>query len=234
MSQARTRTTSRPDAPPSPRELFDCCARGRDPLAWTTFVERYSSAITVGVRKALRSTRQGFPDPSHLEDLRQECYCHLLAHGCRRLRGFRGTTHAEAFHWLARLAARLTRDKLRGANAAKRGGRLATLPLPTSAPSLSLAAASPERTLIARDRLRAYLRSWRELAASDQEVRILRMVYLYGCNTQEVVRAFGGRITPNAVDSFLHRFRRRLHARNLPAPARAGARRPCPHSALAA
>jgi hypothetical protein len=234
MSQTRTRPASLSDATLSPRELFDRCARGRDPLAWTTFVERYSSAITVGVRKALRSPRQGFPDPSHLEDLRQECYCHLLAHGCRRLRGFRGTTDAEALRWLARLAARLTRDKLRVALAAKRGGRLATLPFPKSAPSLSPAAASPERTLIARDRLRAYLRSWRELTASDQEVRILRMVYLYGCSTQEVVRALGGRVTPNAIDSFLHRFRRRLRARNLPAPVRAGARRPSAHSALAA
>lgn len=210
----------------SARELFSACATN-DPTAWSAFLARYATAMAAGVRRTLRSLAQDF-DPELVDDLVQECYCHLLESHGRRLSDFRGDTDAAARQWLARLAGRLTRDRLRFVSASKRGGGRSPFPLTDGLRVLASPAPSPERGLLAKEELLDCARSWRRLAGSERDRRVVHLVYFEGFTSREVADALPGRLTASGVDAILYRFRRKLTATDLPAPIRASGRRPRP------
>lgn len=206
---------------PSPKDLLDRCAQGRDAAAWAQFVDRYGAAIEAGVRRALRRAGGAARDPHRVEDLVQECYCRLLENDGRRLTSFRGSGYAELRSWLGRVADRVTRDRLRAEVAEKRDRRR-TVSGSGAQESVLLSdpAASPERKLLTRERLELLVRRWRRLARDEGEARILKLVFLGGLTSAEAARASGRTLSPSAVDSAVHRFRRRLAAEGLPVPAR--------------
>lgn len=207
------------------KDVFHTCARGPEPAAWERFVELYGPAIEDGVRRALRrsavrrrgdrrvtSGPSGVAEPRDLvDDMVQECYCRLLEDGRRRLAGFRGLAEPEARAWLARLAERCTRDRLRWARAGKRGGR--GLPARVlDAVSVPDPVASPEREAIGRQELRSFVRSCRRLARNERDARILRLVFLGGLTSREVASASRGAVSASGVDTVVHRFRLRLRS----------------------
>lgn len=205
-------------------DLFSACA-ANDPTAWSTFLARYSRAIAAGVRRTLRAVSHDL-DPALVDDLVQECYCHLLeAHG-RRLSAFQGETDAAARRWLARLAGRLTRDRLRVASASKRGGGRSPIPLTESLRVFASPAPSPEHGLLAREELLHCVRSWRHVPLTERDRRVVRLVYIGGFTSREVAEALPGCLTPSGIDAIVARFRRKLVATDLPAPVRPSARRP--------
>lgn len=216
--------------PHSARDLLDQCVRSPEPRAWERFVERYGPAIEAGVRRALRRVRalrpaaeagrcDGAADPGQVQDMVQECYCRLLEGGRRRLIGFRGLTEPEARTWLARMAERCTRDRLRAERAGKRGGRRKLVLLREGVP-LADPTGSPERRAIGRQELRRFARCCHRLSRSQRDARILRLVYFEGLTSREVARATGGALSPSSVDSVIHRFRRRLEEDGVPLPRR--------------
>ncbi len=221
----------------TPRDLIHQCARGPEPTAWARFVERFGPAIEDGVRRALRDATRRRPGARRvasgpagiveIEELHhemvQECYCRLLAGGRRRLAGFRGTAEPEARAWLARLAERCTRDRLRAARASKRGGR-ALSARQRDAVSIPDPAPSPERRAIGRQEVRRFLRRCRRLSRSERDARILRLVFLAGLTSREVAVASRGELSPSAVDTVVHRFRRRIEESGHEAPRRPAVR----------
>lgn len=205
---------------PSTRQLLDSCARGPESEAWGALVHRCGPAIEAGVRRALRRTGHAEPDPAAVEDLVQEVYCRLLERGGRRLRSFRGSTDAEVRTWLRCLAQRTACDRLRSAEAAKRGRRVTVARGLRVGGSQIDATASPERHLLGRERLRALTRGWRRLAGGEREARIVRQVFFGGMTSREVSDASGGGLSPSSVDSVVFRFRKRLAREGLPVPLR--------------
>lgn len=206
---------------PSARELLDHCARGPETPAWGELVQRFGPAIEAGVRRALRRSGFAEPGPDRVEDLVQECYCRLLEARGRRLRSFRGSEEAELRTWLRNVAERSSLDRLRSALADKRGHRrLRPVPGRWDQRFVADPQASPERRLLGRERLRLVTRSWRALARSEREARVLRLVFLAGLSSREIAEASGGALTPSSVDTVVFRFRRRLKAEGLPVPAR--------------
>jgi RNA polymerase sigma factor (sigma-70 family) len=215
------------------KDLLHTSARGPEAPAWERFVERYGPAIEEGVRRALsrssvrrRGERRVASGPAGVADLAdlqddmvQECYCRLLEDGRRRLTGFRGLAEPEARAWLARLAERCTRDRLRWARAGKRGGR--SLPSRVrDAVSVPDPVASPEREAIGRQELRSFVLSCRRLAASERDARILRLVFLEGLTSREVASVSRGRLSASGVDTVVHRFRARLRSKGRQVPRR--------------
>lgn len=206
---------------PSPKDLLDRCAQGPDPAAWAELVDRYGAAAEAGVRRALRRAGEAAGDPDRVADLVQECYCRLLEDGGRRLRSFRGTGEWELRTWLGRTADRVTQDRLRAEVAEKRGRRrtVSGFGAPERA-RLPDPAASPERRLLSRERLALLVGRWHRLARDEAEARVLKLVFLAGLTSAEAARASGRALSPSAVDSVVHRFRRRLAAEGLPVPVR--------------
>lgn len=223
---------------PTAKDLIDQCARGLEADAWERFVERFGPAIEDGVRRALceagrrrRGVRRVASGPAgvfEIEELHdemvQECYCRLLEEGGRRLAGFRGLSEPEARAWLARLAERCTRDRLRAARASKRGGRVRSAHL-RDVVSLPDPGPSPERQAIGRQEVRRFSRRCRRLGRSERDVLILHLVFLAGLTSREVAGAVRGGLSPSAVDTVVHRFRRRLEASGRQVP-----RRPVAHA----
>lgn len=219
------------------KDLIHQCARGPETAAWERFVERFGSAIDDGVRRALRDASRrrrgmrrvasgpaGVVDVEELHDeMVQECYCRLLEGGRRRLAGFRGLSEPEARAWLARMAERCTRDRLRGARASKRGGRVRSARL-RDAVSIPDPSPSPERWAIGRQEIRRFSRRCRRLGRSERDVRILHLVFLAGLTSREVAAATRGELSPSTVDTVVHRFRRRLAESGHEAPRRTVAR----------
>jgi RNA polymerase sigma factor (sigma-70 family) len=217
------------------KELMDRCARGPESAAWERFVERYGQAIEDGVRRALRRAggarrrggrrtasgagRIGDLPADFQDDMVQECYCRLLEGGHRRLSGFRGYDEPEARAWLARLAERCTRDRLRAARAHKRGGRRLSTRLREAA-AVADPFGSPERRAIGRQELTGFVRICHRFTRSPRDARVLRLIFLAGYTSGEVSQATRGELTPSSVDSLVHRFRRRLEADGVEVPRR--------------
>ncbi len=200
------------------QELFQQCARSPRSAAWRELVARYEPAIAQGVRRALR--RHRLPaEPDRIEDLVQDTFCRLLERDRRRLKSFRGTAEAQAEAWMKRLAERAATDRIRATHSCRCGGprRARKAAEPAAAGGT---APSPERRALQRERLRQFLVRCRDLGPGERNARILRWVLVEGWTSREVSDACRGALAPSAVDSIVHRFRRRLARADLPVPRR--------------
>ncbi len=202
------------------QDLFRQCARSSKSSAWPELVARYEPSIAQGVRQALRRYDLR-ADPDRVEDLVQDTFCRLLEHGRRCLKSFQGTAEAQAEAWMRRLAERSTLDRLRAGRSHRRGGEVRSWPSP--APEMlpeRRVAASPEHRALHREELRQFLARCRVLGRGERNARILRLVLVEGWSSREVSEAWRGTVAPSAVDSIVHRFRRRLARADLPVPQR--------------
>lgn len=202
------------------QELFRQCARSPESAAWRELVARYSPSIAKGVRRALRRYDLK-ADPDRVDDLVQDTFCHLLERDRHRLESFRGTAEAQAEAWMRRLAERSALDRLRSSQARRRGSGARTwgAPAPELLPERKVSA-SPERRALHREELRQFLQRCRTLGRGERNARILRLVLLEGWSSREVSEAWRGDLAPSAIDSIVHRFRRRLARADLPVPRR--------------
>lgn len=215
--------TGRPAVPL--HEVLHACADPRAEAAWESFLAHYGRRLRAEVRSAL--LRAGvFPARDLLDDLAQEVLCRLLERDRRALSAFRGGSTGEAFEYLRRIVATVVVDALRAANAAKRR----PIVDPISLEALEAEAAGwrdrrfcPEARVLARDELRRLCRRLHRLLgarATPESWRAVRLALLHGLSSRDVAARLGGAWTEGAVDSLVHRLRRRLEREDLPLPAR--------------
>lgn len=215
-----------PEAPTefAPRLIHACAESSTEP-AWEEFLARFRPRLRGEVRSVL--LRAGtFPDRDLAEDLEQEVLCRLLERDRRILARFRGSTDGEAVVYLRRVVASVVLDALRAAASARRRPALPPLSIETlAAEAIELPdrRGCPEARALARERGRVFLARCRELLgrrATAERLRIVRLALVEGLSTREVVARLGAPWTAGAVDSLLHRLRRRLAEGGCPPPGR--------------
>jgi RNA polymerase sigma factor (sigma-70 family) len=99
------------------RELVAQCARGLD-QAWSELVRRFTPLIGKVIFSNMR--RWGQTSPELADDLTQEVYLKLAADGARRLREV-STEHHDVFGFVKLIAASVTHDYFKAAQAQHRG-----------------------------------------------------------------------------------------------------------------
>ncbi len=220
-------------------ELIEgCVSRRAEP--WQELLARFGASLESGLSRGLRrcNARQA---AEWREDLRQEVYCRLLEHDARALRRCRGRHEREVGAYLARIAERVVFDALRGEAAAKRGGPTGRRVRREDALEGALwCGPSPERRAElaeAGGRLVAVCRhAAGRRRTARRDLAILYLALFEDWTSPEICRRLGGGLTESAVDSVIHRGRRRLAAAGLAVPGRraargAGARRRARHAA---
>lgn len=204
------------------------CAEACDVDTWAEFDRCFRSRLVAGVVRALsRGGRR--PDSEWVGEMLQEVYCRLLENRRLILRRFRGSSDAQAFSYLKRVAETVTVDRLRADGAAKRGGWLIEgghEELTDDA--VADLGVSPEALLLERDSWRRFWGSCRRHVRSRHRARdlaILQLAVFEGWSSREIAAALGDRLTVSSVDTILHRLRRRLAAQGLELPGRAASAR---------
>ncbi|HEV2854040.1 MAG TPA: hypothetical protein VHC97_14690 [Thermoanaerobaculia bacterium] len=202
--------------------------------AWEELVERYGALLRGRVRRSLREAGLE-PRDELVEERVQEVYYRLLLGGPRRLRLLRRWSDGRVAAYLARAADRVVLDEVRAKRAVKRGGlRLAFaggLADIAEMAELSHRAVdprgTPEEAALFAERQRLVLKGFRRVAQAmmDPEnrgrcLRVLRLAFLEGWSSHEIVRAEGGRLAASTVDTLVHRARRRLARGGLELPSR--------------
>jgi RNA polymerase sigma factor (sigma-70 family) len=213
-------------AAPPPDGLLARCAASRCSESWSQLLDLYGHKLSAGVGRALaRSGAHHGPDPS--EDLVQEVLCRLLADDARILTRCRGRNEREIGAYLFRVAESVAVDQLRMLVAAKRGGPIdgesAAARVDPACCEVHCGRPGPERQLMLQQERRRFLALCRGLIGPSRGPRDLQIVYLAlfeGCSSREIARRSRGRVTASAVDSLIHRLRRRLAARGLGLPQR--------------
>ncbi|MCB1008604.1 MAG: sigma-70 family RNA polymerase sigma factor [Acidobacteria bacterium] len=211
---------------PEARILRDC-AQDPDELVWRQFLATHGARLRLEVRGAL--LRAGtFPSRERCEDLEQEVLCRLLERERRALASFRGRTAGEASAYLRRIAARVVADDLRAAASPRRGparpGRFVELPEDDNR-ALRDRRGCPESRALAREEGRLFLRRCRDLmgrAATPARLRVVSLAFVGGLSSDAIAARMGDGWSRAAVDSLLHRIRRKLEAAGGPAPGRRG------------
>jgi len=203
------------------------CARVADEQAWTRFLATYRDRLRREVRGALaRASIE--PLPERCEDLEQEVFCRLLERDRRALASFRGRSAGEAHLYLRRIVRRVVVDALRSP-ASRRA-----LPDPAH-PQVDLAAGAgrelgdrrgcPEARLLARERGRLFVARCRELLgpkATPARLRVVSLAFLVGLPSAAIAERLGEPWSRAAIDSLLHRLRRKLERAGSAAPRRRG------------
>ena len=214
------------------RDLLQRCAIDRDAETWQEFFNRFDRRIAVGVYRTLAKfdARIGSEDR---QDLLQEVYCRLLERRGRYLRRCRGEFDGAVGAYLGRVAESVVVDYLRNLSAAKRGS--ARLGERRWDASLELAEwvadsnRSPEELLLRRERHTRFLCRCRDLVGSRSPKRDLEVLYLaffQGWTSREISSRIGNGLTPSAVDSLVHRMKKRLARAGIEVPRRRSVRAP--------
>jgi len=219
-----------PEIAPEARILRDC-AQAADDLVWNHFLATHGARLRLEIRGAL--LRAGiFPTRDRCEDLEQEVLCRLLERQRRALARFRGSTAAEARAYLRQIAARVVADDLRSAASPRRRparpGRLVELPDADSA-ALQDRRGCPESRALAREQGRLFLARCRELmgrSATPARLRVVSLAFLGGLSSDAIAQRMGDGWSRAAIDSLLHRVRRKLERDGGLAPCRRGGPRP--------
>lgn len=219
-----------PEIAPEARILRDC-AGAADDLVWNHFLATHGARLRREIRGAL--LRAGvFPARDRCEDLEQEVLCRLLERQRRALARFRGSTAAEAGAYLRQIAARVVADDLRSAASSRRRparpGRLVALS-PSESAELQDRRGCPEARTLAREEGRLFLARCRDLmgrAATPSRLRVVSLAFLSGLSSDAIAQRMGEGWSRAAVDSLLHRVRRKLERAGGLTPCRRGGPRP--------
>jgi RNA polymerase sigma factor (sigma-70 family) len=207
------------------RSLLIACSEGGSAADWREFTRRFGSKLTAGVKRAYR--RAGArPRLDELEDLVQESYCRLLEKRGRALRACRSDSEIAIGVYLSRVAERVTIDHLRAKSAEKRGGgkieSLETITESEGERAWPVTEPRAEDRLLGRERMARFLGCCRRIVGrrKERDLRILRLALLEGLTSREISQRFGILISPNGVDTVLHRARARLAAEGFVLPRR--------------
>ena len=207
-------------------DLFRVCAAGTCERSWREFVARFHSRLVIAVRRSL--LRLGGPgaEAEPAEDLVQEVYCRLLGGGgSGRPRQFRGSSEAQLMSYLQRVAVSVVVDAHRATLAQKRaGGRLVVLEEWRLTPLSGFNdVIGPEDRLLAGERRRDFLQICRRALgrnATAETLRIARLALLEGWTSREIAAVLGGGLSVAAVNTIIHRLRRKLVGHGVELPRR--------------
>jgi len=184
---------------------------GRDEVA------RYDGRLAVRARQALRES--GYCQAKdHIQDVVQEVYCRLLDGGGRRLTACWAAGEGQVVSYLGRVVERVVLDQGRRDRAVKRGGGRRGWFACAEAWCLAFhqtdARGNPEDRLLAAERYRLLLQTWRDLsrqAAGRRNLRILELALIEGRSSREIAGILG-ELSPSGVDTVIYRLRRHLSA----------------------
>jgi DNA-directed RNA polymerase specialized sigma24 family protein len=188
--------------------------------AWEELVSRYGSLIRGRVRRSLHAAGMAAYDEL-VEERVQEVYYRLLLGGAGRLRLLRRWSERRVVTYLARVAQRVVLDEVRSQAAVKRGGGWG-LWWDESVVAVDPRGTPEEQALLSEQR-RLVLRRVRSAMKPHHRGRslhILRLAFLEGWSSHEIVRAVGGGLSTRAVDCMIYRARRRLAQGGLEVPVR--------------
>jgi RNA polymerase sigma factor (sigma-70 family) len=205
-----------PSPPPCPPPAAD------DPRSWDALVRRYRRLLAGVARYAARHYRLR-ATPEEIEDLVQEVWCRLVQRWGPRL-GL-GGGEGRLYTYLVRTTRNVVLDEVRARKAAKRGhGRRES-----SGDAWSRARRrvdprpSPEERAMLRQWRRTFRRRCRRVARR-RDAAIVERVVFEGWTSRELAAALGTPLSPSAIDTLVHRVRRRLAAEGLDLPRRPGDR----------
>jgi RNA polymerase sigma factor (sigma-70 family) len=231
-------SSENPCEPDGLTEWVRSLGRGNDPGGWDFFVQRYSPWLRRRCWYMLQRGRPVVPS-DELDELVQEVYCRLLANRRRHLRRFRGDSEKALRTFLARVARGVVLDHLRYRYAFKRSSMLrvswgcasanhrarpATAPGETETEPLDRVPClrmSPEREALRRQQRRLFLRRCRETdggRSCRRNAEIVWLALLEGWSSREIAPRMS--LSPSAVDTIVHRARRRLEAKGIEVPER--------------
>ena len=199
-------------------ELFERCARG-EAAAWERMLAEFGSWLEGAVRRSLASVGAVPGDADEPAELMQEVWCRLLAGEGRLLRAFRGRSRGEAAAYLGHVARSVVVDRLRRRLTRKRHAVLVGL----AAHDPADLAPGPETRLLRRERRGAARRRLRELLGPHlgrRSRRAVELALLDGLSSREIASRSRGATSVTAVDSLVHRARRRLAVQGIRTPRR--------------
>ena len=215
-----------PGADPAPHDSSFPLSPQHDPAPWYAAPDaerRLERQIRGAILHALALYGER-RKPELVDDLTQEIWCRLLER--RALARFRGAGEATRRRYLRRIAVNVVVDDLRLRFAKKRQpARLLSL----DAARHELArchepSESPERRLLARERLGELLRLCRSVVGAEgrpERWRVARLGLIEGRPSIEIARRLGGVWSVVAIDSYLSRVRQRLGRHGITFPFRA-------------
>jgi len=209
------------------RELIWRCARQRDFETWEEFQKRYERWLTVGVNRTLVRYEAKVSQDDRA-DLLQEVYCRLLENDGQRLLRCRGEVEASVVVYLARIAESVVVDHLRSRGAAKRGrDRLVEIGEHQTAvleQRIADCRHSPEQQMLWRERREWFLARCRRILAgrptARRDFQILYLALFEGWTSREISARTESAMTPSAIDSLIHRLKRRLSEFGIDLPRR--------------
>jgi RNA polymerase sigma factor (sigma-70 family) len=209
---------TRPSAAPPPAAPPE----SGDPRSWDSLVRRYRRLLAGVARHASR--RHCLPlTPEEIEDLLQDVWCRLFERWGPRLA--LGGGEGRLYNYLVRTTRNVVRDEVRARRAAKRGwGRLESSGEAWAVARRSVdPRPSPEERAMLRQWRRAFRRRCR-CVARRRDLEIVERVLFEGWTSRELAAALGAPLSPSAIDTLVHRVRRRLAAEGLELPRRSGRR----------
>jgi len=208
------------------RDLLQRCATDRDAEIWQEFLDRFDRRIAAGIYRTLArfDARMGTDEQ---QDLLQDVYCRLLERRGRYLQRCRGEVDGAVGAYLGKVAESVVVDYLRSLSAAKRGsGRSWNRRWEVDyelADWVADSGPSAEEKLLQRERHVRFFSRCQELVGSRSPRRDLEVLYLAffeGWTSREISRRIGNGMTPSAVDSLVHRLKRRLAKSGVDVPRR--------------
>lgn len=210
------------------KELLSACVRSRSNADWREFRRRFEPKLRSGIIAAF-CRQGGRPGRETIEDLVQETYCKLLERRGRVLSRCESNDDPAVAAYLGRVAERVALDYLRAEVAEKRGGgRIDSLEVITEREGegrvLGTPAEAEDRVLTAESR-RRFLDNCRRVAGRSRErnLRILWLAFFEGLTSREISHQLGSLISPNGIDTMLHRARKRLASLGFSVPRRQAA-----------
>jgi RNA polymerase sigma factor (sigma-70 family) len=175
-------------------ELLRVCADLRDSRAWDELIRRFHPVIYAAITRTGRRYEQFHP--SLCDDLAQEIYLKLTAHGAKALREFVPLHEGSAFGYVQVIAVRVAHDYFKKKNLRPMHELAADLP----------DTAAPDKThwLALQREIDTLLRQH----ATDRDRRIFWLHYLRGMTAKEIAALPCTELTIKGVESVLMRLKR--------------------------
>jgi len=189
------------------RELILECAKPDNTAAWSEFIRRYHPLIRAAAATVAR--RWGQSALGERDDLIQEIYLKLCAHGARALQSAREMTADAVPAYLKVVAVNAAHDYFR-ARAAQRRGGASTEPMSERHEARAAAPPKMEERVILRQ-LDDILDRQTQLENGARDRAIFRLHYREGMTAKEIAAMPGIDLSIKGVEAVIHRLTARIH-----------------------
>jgi RNA polymerase sigma-70 factor (ECF subfamily) len=187
------------------QELIRACAESNDPETWEELIRRVHPVIASTIVRTVGRFKGS--SRSVVDDLVQETYVRMCAHGCRLIREFHADTPEAIFGCLKTVAFNVTMDYFRGKTASKRGSATPEYSIDTVLESViptgeaGATPASMERQILL-DQIDRHLT---KVQVRPTEQRIFWLYYRHGMTARAIASIAGIGLTQKGVESAIHR-----------------------------